>query len=704
MLQKPVTGEEADFVADTVTYDPRTKLATATGTVRITYGPYVLNATRVTYNQVTGVFTANGSVELHEPNGNLMLAETLELKEKFKAGFASHLRALLTNDATIAALYAKRTADGITVYESAHYTACVDCVTKSGNPVWELASEQTTHDQNEHMLYHVNPRLKFAGHTVLGVPYWAQPDPTVKRKSGFLVPYFSHGATYGTGVTVPYFLVTSDSTDLTFRPKLTLKQGPIADVEWRQATATGAYSVRGYGLRQLNPDEAYDHSHWRGAATTEGRFKLNDAWSWGFDGTVKSDKTFLNEYDYNEDKIAQSDVFVTGLRDRDYFHASLLNFQSLDNSITQDYLPYAMPFVTGEHYFDEPVIGGEMKLKWSGYSLWREAQSTPFSPNTTVEHGTRQARAVGEVDWQRQMISDAGVVVTPFANLRGDFYSAENLPGADSTNETTARILPAAGFDARYPFIANTDWGQSIVSPVFQIVSAADETNTNNIGNEDAITLNFDHTSLFLTDRFTGLDRYEGGTRANIGLTYSFLADNGGFVRASAGESVHIAGRNSFVTGSGLEGSQSDLVAAILVQPWDELSLSYEVRAEEDLSRINRQEAQASLTFDSFSTELGYMYIAAEPNYGRLDTEQWAEASARVGLTDGWYAFGGLRYDLQNDRVNYRTAGVEFDCDCMNFKLAYTGKEDADTGQTDHRVMMSIDLATLGGTSVSSGF
>jgi lipopolysaccharide assembly outer membrane protein LptD (OstA) len=98
------------------------------------------------------------------------------------------------------------------------------------------------------------------------------------------------------------------------------------------------------------------------------------------------------------------------------------------------------------------------------------------------------------------------------------------------------------------------------------------------------------------------------------------------------------------------------------------------------------------------------MYIAKEPYYGRTANEEWAEASARVALTDGWYLFGGVRYDLTNNQFNYQTAGIEFDCDCMNFKLAYTGKDDPDTGVMDHRVMMSVDLATLGGTSVSSGF
>ena len=90
---------------------------------------------RVTFNQDTDVFTANGSVELREPNGNVMQAATLELTNRFKEGFARHLKALLTNNVTITAQYAERMEGGITVFENAHYTACRNCETRNGRAV-----------------------------------------------------------------------------------------------------------------------------------------------------------------------------------------------------------------------------------------------------------------------------------------------------------------------------------------------------------------------------------------------------------------------------------------------------------------------------------------------------------------------------------------------------------------------------------------
>jgi LPS-assembly protein len=706
ITEEPADGTPADFKASKVSYDPATKIAVATGSVVITYGPYVLNATKVSFNQDTGVFTANGSVELREPNGNIVQAATLELKNKFKEGFARHIKALLTNDVTISAKYAKRIEGGVTIFEEAHYTACKNCETRNGEPLWELVSDETTHLQKEKDLIHINPRLRIGGVTVAGLPYLRHPDPSVKRRTGWLVPKFKSGKQYGVGIETPYFWAIAPDKDITFRPLWTLYQGPVADVEYRQATASGTFNLRAQGVYELSPGRTSEKDRARGALSSEGKFKLNDDWNWGWHGTLASDRTFLSDYDYDDRRIAQNDLYLTGLWDRSYVSAQALNFTALSYEVDAGSLPTALPYVTGEHFFNQPILGGEFSVNWSAYSLTRDASSIPFSE---AAHATDQSRAIAELRWKSRYISDAGLLFTPFTNLRTDIAVTNNLrdlsvPGNEREQETTVRVLPAAGFDTRFPFITNHDYGQSIASPVFQFIAADNEKDKNKLSNEDAITLNFDHSSLFLEDRFTGFDRFESGVRANVGLTYTFLGLNGGFLRASAGESFHIAGKNSFVTGSGLDGSNSDLVGAVTFQPWDNLALSYQLRAEEDLSAINRQEAFGSLTFDSFSLNAGYLSIAAEPAYGRLSDEQWAEADARVALTDGWYLFAGGRYDIENSFLARSTLGLEFDCDCMNFKMAYSSSKADELSNTDHRIMLSIDLATLGGTSLSGKF
>ena len=697
----PPDGTQVDVVADKITYDPKTENAVAIGTVRLVYGPFTLTATHVEYNSKTGAFKANGSVVVREPNGNVLKAESVALANKFKTGFANHVTALLTNNAKITAVYAKRYEGEITVYEHATYTACTDCKTRTGHPLWQVVADTATHDNKTHDITYVNPKLEIAGVTVAASPYLVYPDPTVKRRTGFLIPELKFNTAIGIGISPVYFWALAPDYDLTFRPIISSKQALIGDVEFRQATATGRYNVRAIGVHQFSKLAPPDDQEWRGALYTSGDFAINQDWKWGWNGAFVSDINFLNAYGYDGREIAYNDVHATGLWDQTFVSTQVMNFQSLSTAVNPADMPYAMPYVYGEKILRDVAFGGDVSMNWNAYSLHRDRSSTPYA---TVNHGTDQTRGVFDLSWKTQYISDAGVVVSPFAKVRSEIFVTENVPGAASISETTGQVLPSIGVDARMPFIASTGSGQSVISPVFQIISAADHSNVNQWGNEDAITLNFDHTSLFLSDRFTGYDRYEGGTRANIGATYAYYGRGGGFIRASLGESVHIAGQNSFVAGSGLSGENSDIVGNVVFQPWSNFSLSYEARMLNDFSALDRQEALASLTFDRFSANLGYLSIAAEPNYGRIRAENWAQGDVKLGLDNGWSVFGGLTYDIGYSQLTRKTLGLEFDCECMNFRVAYSGTKDPTNQSTEDRIMLSLELATLGKAAVSSTF
>ena len=708
----PPKGTTVKVDAAEITYDKASQIATALGQVVMHYGPYTLTATHASYNMKTGEFKANGSVEVREPNGNVLQAATIAMRDQFKNGFAEHVRALLNNDAVITAAYARRDDGNVTVYTKFTYTACKYCMTRDGHPVWELDGEKAYHDQRARNIYYVKPRLKIANHTVLALPYLEMPDPTVKRRSGFLIPEFHVSKLMGAGISVPYFWAITPSSDLTFRPIFSTRQIALADVEWRQALETGSYNIRGYGVHQFSPDVAPDNQDWRGAIDTHGRFHPAQGWTTGWDGTFASDNMFLNSYSLDDRRLAQNDIFATGLSDQSYVSAQLLNWQSLDTTVNQADLPYAMPFITGEHISRNSLLGGDLKYEWNAYSLVRGENSTPYGvnygPGFDVDHGTSQSRATSQVTWQKEFISAGGIVTSPFATLRGDIYTAQNLPdpttGTTQNVALTGDILPAAGVDVRMPLVGNTSMGQSVLTPVAQVIAAANEPDPANLGNEDAISINFDHTNLFLADKFTGFDRYDGGTKANVGLTYAFYGNGGNYIRASAGESIHLAGTNSYVTGSGLNGPISDLVSAVQVQPWDHLMLSYELRTAEDLSSIHQQEILASLDFDRITADVGYLSIPPAPAYGRIQAENWVGGNLRYKFDDGWSVYGGLTYDLVSNQFQRDSVGVEFDCECMNFKMDYTRKVDTVTNIVDNTISLSLALRTLGKTSGSYKF
>ncbi|NNE24854.1 MAG: LPS-assembly protein LptD, partial [Rhizobiales bacterium] len=590
------------------------------------------------------------------------------------------------------------------------YTRCKDCVTPNGGPLWELKSDEATHNEEEGVIYHRNATMEFAGVPVFYTPWLSHPDPTNKRHSGFLVPSFFISNSLGFGAEIPYFWELAPNYDITFRPLLTSKQGPFARAVWRHRTQTGQYKIDGGGIYQFSPNEliAPGDRRLRGFVRTRGDYQINNNWTWGWDATAVSDDTVMRRYRIDDRTDVASLTHVTGIRDRNYFTARAYHFQGLLTSDIDSTFPIMAPYIRHNYVLDRPVLGGELGFNTSIYSVHRKLATSPF---TTVNNGTDQTRAVNDLTWRREFVNSLGQLITPFTRLRNELAITNNVPdvtapGGFRDNELTGRVMPTAGVDGRWPFIRGGEHTQQIFTPVVQVVTSTDEKKTDRIGNEDAVTLNFDNTSLFLHDRFTGTDRFEGGTRANIGILYTLLFSEGGFLRVSLGESFHLAGKNSFTAGSGLESDRSDLVAAVAFQPFDNFRFTYQARFDENTLNVRGQEAGVSFELiDRLTAAVNYSDLEAAPAYGRVLKQRQLFASADLKLIGGWSLFGDIRYDFElNDPIRQRI-GIGWACDCFDFKLFY--KEDFTNDgdvERERAFLMSVEFKTLGSARIGSGF
>ena len=60
---------------------------------------------------------------------------------------------------------------------------------------WELNSDEFVHDKKNKIFEYKRSWLKIFGVKLFYLPYFNHPDPTVKRKSGFLTPSYSNSET-----------------------------------------------------------------------------------------------------------------------------------------------------------------------------------------------------------------------------------------------------------------------------------------------------------------------------------------------------------------------------------------------------------------------------------------------------------------------------------------------------------------------------
>ena len=93
------------------------------------------------------------------------------------------------------------------------------------------------------MIYFEDARLEFFGQPVAYMPYFSAPDPTVKRKTGFLMPWMTSSSTNGFGVEIPYYWALAPDYDFTFSPRLMTQQGALLRGEFRQRCSSRTTST-----------------------------------------------------------------------------------------------------------------------------------------------------------------------------------------------------------------------------------------------------------------------------------------------------------------------------------------------------------------------------------------------------------------------------------------------------------------------------
>ena len=122
-------------------------------------------------------------------------------------------------------------------------------------------------------------------------------------------------------------------------------------------------------------------------------------------------------------------------------------------------------------------------------------------------------------------------------------------------------------------------WGTQLIEPIAQLIVApqAGDSQLNKYPNEDSLDLEFTDANLFGFNRFPGIDRLEGGVRANVALHGAWYLGGTTF-DGLIGQSYRTNKDNLFPEASGLHDQVSDIVARASSRADQWLDLTYRTR------------------------------------------------------------------------------------------------------------------------------
>ena len=689
------------FKADQLRNEQKIGLVVATGNVEFTQNGRTLLADSVTYNQRTDTVTASGNISLVEPTGEVIFADHIELTDSMRDGVIENMRVRMSDDSRIAAAGGRRIGGTRTEFRKAVYSPCKLCEKDPTRaPIWQVKATKVVHDQEMQDVTYRHAFLEFHGVPVMYTPYLSHPDPTVERRTGFLVPSYGSDSELGRLVSTPYYFDIAPNMDATFTPIVTTNEGVVGLGEFRHRLSKTGY-VLGGSITHASREDGKSNGL-RGHLKGELRHEFDPTWRGGADLHLASDDTYLRRYNFEAPDTLENRVYAEGFRGRNYASANAYYFKGQRSNDNEGETPIVFPKLDYNYVGEPGSYGGIWKLDANALILSQTG-------------GTDSRRLSAKTKWELPYISRLGEVYRLFGSLQTDAYWVNDVQESDALGNTisgfSGRVFPQAGLEWKLPWARRDGRFTQIVEPIVSIIAAPSSQNPDRIPNDDSLSFEFDDTNLFSENRFGGIDRVEGGSRISYGLNSGIFGLNNGFSSFFIGQSYRFRRDNDFGTDTGLDDHFSDIVGRVDISPTQYVTALYRFRLDKDDLTPRRNELQAMVGVPKFRLKVNYLSIDQQNLTDILDPED--EFRDREEITVGFtsqatkrWRFGAdTRRDLTSSGGSLRHgAFLSYEDECFQFQVDYARKftRDRDVKPSD-TILFRVVFKTLGEVGTSTG-
>ncbi|MBV8093570.1 MAG: LPS-assembly protein LptD [Acetobacteraceae bacterium] len=672
--QHPVTsGEPVTFIADQVEYDRELGILTATGHVEAWQGDRVLRADKITFDRNTNIMAASGNVVLLEPTGQVLFSDYAELTGDMKEGVLRDLRAILAENARLAANGARRTGGVINEFSRVVYSTCNLCKEDPNRPpLWQIRALSAVQDTEHKRIEYQDAELEMFGVPVAYFPYFEHADPSVKRASGLLIPTIGTSSHIGAFLGVPYYLVIDDQSDATFVPLVATKQGPELSLEYRRRFNDGTMTIDG--------SLAYDEGHAQASIDARGRFSLNDTWRYGFDIERASSADYVRDFQLGRylggtPNLLNSQIYLEGFGEGAYARLDSRFYQSLITSIAQSELPVVLPRYEYSYFGQVDPLGGRLSADLMSFNVLRPVGTNTRRAGLTLNWERPFTGYLGDL-WQITLHSDSALYNATQTNEQPNFFTHNSV--------SDGRAFPQAALDFRWPFLRDSgSWGTQIIEPRAQVVTApnAGDSQFNKYPNEDSFDFQLTDMTLFGFNRFSGIDRLQGGTRVNYAMHGAWYL-NGVALDGLAGQSYQTEVNPLFPFGSGLNRHLSDYVGRVTFTPTNWFDLTYRWRLDQSSLKTRLADIIAAAGVPRFHMSLGYIYttfnpytLYAQPYPPPVGSGFYMprdEITLGAGTSFGHYRLNTFaRRDLTHNQMVFLGADGAYEDECYIFDIKF---------------------------------
>jgi LPS-assembly protein len=676
--------------------------AVAEGDVEFRRGGTVLRADRVDYSFVDDRVVAKGHVRISR-DGSVYTGPELQLKVQQFEGF------FLSPSFDFGRIGAGGSADRIDFIDStratatnARYTSCPR--DGSGDPAWLLTTRRIRLDFEANEGIAEGAVLRFLGVPILAAPSLSFPISD-QRKSGWLPPNVKLDNRSGFELAVPWYWNIAPNRDATITPKLATRRGAGADFEFRYLEPSHEGVI---GL-DLWPNDLvagrerhalrYQHEGTLGSGASglagvryslHGARVSDDDWWKDFPGTGLS----LTQRLLSQRGAIERPIAWAGGQGLLYARAQHWQVLQSADAITS---PYQRSPQVGLHWQGEAGLGLQLALETELNRFTLPGGDVGVAARPT---GSRW-HAIGTLSrpWR-----EPGWWVVPGLTINAAAYDTH---GRASVSRTVPTLSVDAGAAFERETVALGHALRQTLEPRLRYARTPFR-DQSGIPNYDAAGKDFNFTSIYSDNAWSGIDRVSDSHQLTFGATSRLVDAGNGAELLRLGVVQRVLFRPQRVTPDDTDAAAdaaepltrrlSDLLLVGSTGVIPNWTLDATVRYNADLQRPMRSILAARYMPGEFRT------VSATYRYTRGQSEQvdvgWQWPISRVGdksaggCSGRLYSVGRVNYSMRDSRITDSLLGLEFDAGCWIGRVVAervsTGRAEATT-----RLLLQLELVGL---------
>ncbi len=476
--------------ADSINIDEENEQVSAFGeAIAVNETKVKIKSDKLIYDRYNETLKAEGNVIVNDEIDNTFFLEKMTSTSNLNKIQANKVKIRLNDDSRIVGTNFVKDNE-ISIIENTEFTPCKEANYLIKNcPGWKLKSKRIYHDNKTKTIYYDHARIHLFNVPVFYLPHFSHPDPSVRKRSGFLMPTIQTDNLLGDTFSIPVFFNISSNKDLTLTPNLQSKSNNFYSLNYRHLNDKIRLNVDA-SIDDNNDNSGTSNHLFVNSEVFNSHGKLN-----AYLQTSNND-TYMRKEKINNLTILKSGIDFEREKDDTFFSFESVGYKHLTTQDRQwEYLYPSIKYNINN--IKNEIFDGSLSLN-NRLSFRKDLGENYHS------------LASSQLDFTNQIINKSlGIIASNEANLRITSISIDEKSSKDTNN---IRVYPQLSSKISYPLLKTSPSANQTLTPIVMPIIAP----YNNYTNVQTIT----NSNLFSSNRATSITEWEGGPRINYGVEW----------------------------------------------------------------------------------------------------------------------------------------------------------------------------------------